>query len=105
MAMLGLIHRTALGKGPEQFKRFFKAAKEKTGHQRQLEEWTKGCKCCRQLGMLKHSALGLVAVYNKLPERVVAHNAVKDFQKALQEELKDRAGAGNTGWQAAFSPR
>ena len=37
IAMLGLIHRTALGKGPEQFQEFFFPAARRSAHRTRLE--------------------------------------------------------------------
>ena len=111
MAMLGMIHRTVLGKGPEHFKKFFKL--RETGQQRaatrfaarrhdkQLEEPRKGC----FPELLRRSALGLVAVYNLLPKAVVDQGTVKDFQRELQELLTKRAAAGCEDWRFTFSPR
>ena len=111
MAMLGVIHRTVLGKGPEHFKKFFKL--RETGQQRaatrfaarrhdkQLEEPRKGC----FPELLRRSALGLVAVYNLLPKAIVNQGIVKDFQHELQELLTKRAAAGCEDWRFIFSPR
>ena len=51
------------------------------------------------------SALGLIWVYNRLPADIVRHATVKDFQKSLQEFLKERFVAGCDDWKATFSPR
>ena len=111
IAMLGLVHRAALGKGPEHFKSFFKPAAEKRRsyltrkaartHERQLEDPRKGS----FPELLRRSAFGLVAVYNLLPSSVVQETSVKDFQSKLQNLLKERATAGCDDWQRTFSPR
>ena len=76
MAMLGLIHRTVLGKGPAHFKQFFRLAEARDTyetrrrgrtHSKQLEDPRRGV----FPELLRRSALGLVAVYNRLPEEVV----------------------------------
>ena len=44
-------------------------------------------------------------VYNKLSQGVVNKNSVKDFQAALQEEVKlATQGARVEDWQLLFSP-
>ena len=112
MAMLGLIHRTVLGRGPEQFKEFFQleasVATHGTGlqerrreHGRQLKDWRRGT----HLNVTRRSALGLVAVYNLLPAEVVKLGNVKDFQVALQGLVKRRATAGCEDWPLTLSPR
>ena len=57
------------------------------------------------LNAVRRSALGLVAVYNLLPHTAVQHEAVKDFQKTLQELLKARAAEGHEDWPETFSAR
>ena len=111
IAMLGVIHRTVLGKGPEHFQQFFRPeeATKKTRwtrqaarrHAKQLEDPRKGA----FPELLRRSALGLVAVYNLLPKEVVTANTVKDFQKQLQGLLKQRATAGCEDWAETLSPR
>ena len=112
IAMLGLVHRTVLGKGPKHFRRFFrKRQAEKTGfwrtraaerrHDKQLEEVP--YPNCPEL--LKRSALGLVRVYNWLPAETVCATTVKDFQVKLQDLVKERAKGGQENWALTFSPR
>ena len=111
-AMLGLIHRTVLRKGPEPFQRFFviqeatrrpftRLQSRRERHGRQLVD----PRTTTHLNCIRRSALGLVAVYNLLPLEVVRQESVKDFQSKLQELLKDRAGAGCDDWPLTFSPR
>ena len=112
IAMLGLVHRTALGKGPPHFKEFFCRAPPPTHnytttrrlakHSRYLDD-----KYHNQphTDTLRRSALGLVGVYNLLPEFVVAHETVSDFQKELQDLVKARAATGDDNWPGLFSPR
>jgi len=95
MAMLGVLHRAALKKGPEHFHSFFfqggGAATVRTRlstrrHTAQLKEYRQG----RFLEILRRSALGLVAVYNRLPQRFVDSLTVADFQRNLQEYLVEQ---------------
>ena len=77
IAMLGVIHRTILGKGPDQFKEFFRrdpAHAVKLIDPRQVS----------RAPLTKRSALGLVAIYNMLPHNVVGIQTVPAFQKGLQ---------------------
>ena len=108
IAMLGLIHRTVLGNGPKHFQRFFKRAQTTPHpqartrvHSKQLETRRTG----KYLEVLKYSALGLIDVYNSLPQKVVDYDDVTDFQSALQGILKTEAAASNAGRQSVFSPR
>ena len=71
IAMLGVVHRTVLGKGPEHFKAFFKARGQPLTKVTRL-----GCRRhTKQLvdprtgafpELMRRSALGLIAVYNLL---------------------------------------
>ena len=72
LAMLGLIHRSVLGQGPMQFKRFFfeeAVSDRRSGrfkrHQRQIHEWNTG----KQFDIVSRSVLGhLVPSKNCGPE-------------------------------------
>ena len=116
MAMLGLIHRTVLGKGPCHFRAFFKP----DIHKRQAGSGRHRLQLCdygvhesdlqfpgsRPADYLQNSALGLVQVYNLLPAGIVENSSsVSSFQSALQGVLMARATAGCTDWKFTFSPR
>ena len=110
IAMLGLVHRTVLGKGPSHFRSFFRLTSRqplyqtrqaRRRHDKQLE--TLSCPNCPEL--LRRSALGLAAVYNMLPEEVVATNCVRDFQRNLQNLVKNRAQDSAEDWKSTLSPR
>ena len=53
----------------------------------------------------KRSALGLVAIYNMLPQNVVGIQTVSAFQKGLQGILSEYAMSGHPQWLEVFSPR
>ena len=111
VAMLGLIHRSVLKKGPLHFAKFF--VLEKLGpvykqtramdrrHSRTLVDPLRG----PHLEIAKRSALGLIAVYNMLPKNVVCNNSLAGFQTALQAMLKQRVEQGDPDWQRLLSPR
>ena len=108
MAVLGLIHRTVLGRGPRHFAEFFRAdlqAREerRDRHRFQLSEYTNGhwsdfeFPGSRPAAYIANSMLGLVSVYNRLPAELVERaGCVPSFQSALQGLLKDQANAGIT---------
>ena len=106
IAMLGLIHRTVLGKGPSHFRRhFWLAGPTETAGRRNH---------CRHLmdprmeirgNLIGRSALGLAAVYNMLPEVIVMSEDVPSFQARLQRLVKGRANDGCDDWQSTLSPR
>ena len=95
IAMLGLIHRTALGKGPPHFAEHFKC------HGRLMHDPRSYCSA----PLIKWSALGLVAVYNMLPPKIVASKTIKTFQHDLQEMICKLAQAGYPQWRETLSPR
>ena len=110
LAMLGVIHRTVLGHGPPHFGVFFKLDKtlpRRTTrdtlwrHNKQLEDIRQG----NFLELERRSALGLIAVYNLLPQSAVDENSVQAFQPHLQGFLKQQAKAQVQSWQTLFSPR
>ena len=55
--------------------------------------------------MLKRSILGLVAIYNMLPEKIRQATTVKSFQRMLQDVLKSCAASGLEDWTRVFCPR
>ena len=63
IAMLGLIHRTVLAEGPRQFSDFFRRDPD---HRSKLVD---PCLSSRS-PLIKRSALGLVSIYNMLPQKV-----------------------------------
>ena len=97
IAMLGLIHRTAMSKGPAQFKEFFK----RFPHNTALHDLRKASNS----SVTKGSALGLVAIYNMLPTSVIVAKSVLAFQRSLQECVVKFALSGYPRWAAFFSPR
>ena len=81
MAMLGLIHRTVIGEGPDQFKKYFVRESEsrhpdgrenQRRHDKQLISYRKG----KFLDIMATSALGLIDVYNLLPQATVDADTV-----------------------------
>ena len=105
IALLGVIHRTVLGNGPDQFKAFFKfdsaAVQLRNRHGMQLITHRKG----KFLDVLGVSILGLVDVYNLLPECAVQAKSVKDFQTLLQQLVKYAATWNISEWWNLLSPR
>ena len=108
IAMLGVIHRTVLGLGPDQFHKFFRrnwaARVSKTRlarrrHDKQLVDPRQG----QFSEQLRRSALGLVAIYNLLPQEVVDAPTVSLFQSQLQALLG--VAMRRSSWQELFSPR
>ena len=94
IAMLGIIHRTVLGKGPHHFRDHFRGASPGRLIDPRQE-------ICGEL--VKRSALGLVAVY--LPLECKRHKTVKEFQKQLQKHMKEWAKSGREDWPRMYSPR
>jgi hypothetical protein len=96
IAILGLIHRTALGKGPRHFKDHL--VKESAGKFRDPRDTLPGA-------LVRRSTLGLVAVYNMLPDSCKTLKTVRLFQQQLQAMLKERLADGCSDWMKLFSPR
>ena len=98
IAMLGVIHRAVLGKGPAQFQKHFPLASQSL---RKIVE----PRTLLRHPIVKRSLFRLVAVYNLLPPRVVALNSVHEFQRALQHMVTERAKAGRGDWEDTLNPR
>ena len=95
IAMLGLIHRTALKIGPPHFREFFKVSESPpvNGHRFYMDIF-RGFP-----DYANRSALGLLRVYNALPSNFVEADSVKGFQFCLQEALKQGASPDSDDWE------
>ena len=98
IAMLGVIHRAVLGKGPLHFQEHFLIASQM---------WRKVVdpRASLKHPIIKRSVLGLVAIYNMLPASCVTLNSVQQFQRALQKIVMDRATTGCGDWKDTLNPR
>ena len=117
VALLGVIHRTVLGRGPLHFRQFIQREYDNEGnrgkHRLQIREYRDGDVSdyvfpgSRPADYIQHSMLGLTAVYNRLPASVVESCAcVSSFQSTLQELVKTRALCHQSSdWKWTFSPR
>ena len=111
IALLGLVHRTVLKKGPVHFQKWFFLSErqrhayqtrlQERRHNRQLHDWLDG----NHSELLRRSPLGLARVYNQLPQRVVDCSCVKDCQRELQELVRAEAERGVEDWHLLLSPR
>ena len=99
IAMLGLIHRAVLSKGPNHFKEFFQLSGA-AGHRHRLH-----LKEVPMTRMLSWTAIDLIEVYYLLPSWTVEIFSVKGFQGALQSLVKACAADGCEAWAATLSPR
>ena len=110
MAMLGVIHRCVIGKGPAHFHEFLSREDPILVHgtrfsHRRHNKQLKDPRVARFSEQMRRSALGLVSVYNLLPQEAVDAPTVSSFQAGLQSMLKDFASAGYSNWDSLFSPR
>ena len=106
MAMLGLLHRIAVGTAPSSLRMLFPlqtASLHSYG-------WGHGAMHSNQLrdpiepghaALFKRSLFGLVAVYNRLSPEIAEEHSVKTFQRKLQHLLASRVGS--PGWQTMLS--
>ena len=111
MAMLAVIHRAALRKGPPAFHAFIRhSAQENRASDRLsigrvsriLVEYRN---CGNRLEIMRRSLFGLISVYNLLPESVIIYSTVQEFQRALQDFVKDCVTKRGTHWFRMLSPR
>ena len=99
VALLGLLHRAAIGGGPPQLRALFK---RRVGSLR-LFDPLEGCEVSLLMG---RSIWSLVRVYNKLGS-ALACCEVKGFQSLLQDRLKSIASKklNPDSWGKTYSPR
>ena len=111
MAMLGVLHRTVLKRGPEHFRKWFFPAggpthsyntKYQTAkHTKQLHDYLDGT----HTELLRRSALGLTRTYNELPQATVDAKSVSAFQRKLQEQLTRKAAEEQANWSNSLNCR
>ena len=103
IAMLGVVHRAALGQGPPQLRRFFpmRSSSLMPGglHGMQVVDVAAGF---TQEYVLR-SALGKARIYNALPQHIFNTNPnVAELQSLLQQILKSRAQSGYVLWPDVY---
>ena len=111
MAMLAIIHRTVLQQGPPAFSAFIRVCdptslRRSERHRRRtsrvlVEYRNTGSK----LETMRRSLLGLISVYNLLPEEIVRSNSVKMFQSSLQSLMKRVVSRHGDQCFRMYSPR
>ena len=91
--MRGVIHRCMVEKGPDHFGTFVAASS-----QQKLNTRSASIRDGRQIAAIRNkhflkierrSALGLIWVYNRIPDEIVSHDGVKDFKQRLQVLFKE----------------
>ena len=112
VALLGLVHRAVLGRGPVLFREYFKLDpnRSSTRHPRQLVQYDHDVTDFLYPGScpaayVQRSVLGIVRIYNKLPAHIVACSPVSDFQSSLQRLLCDAASHDYMMWRHMLSVR
>ena len=111
VAMLGLLHKCALGlahdslqalvpAAPQQHQRLFSTRLAGRRHNRQLLERCRG----DHLDVLARSVFGLVRVYNLLKQVIVNAPTIKSFQRRLTKAAHERSKF-DAKWATMYSPR
>ena len=107
--MLGVIHRTVLGKGPGHFREFFRL-EDRPHFPRSLR--MPGLRHNRQLwdpigggssNFIRRSALSMIYVYNLLPQAVVDRPNASRFQRDLQKGLRSACEDGRESWEGCLN--
>ena len=99
IAMLGMVHRAALGKGPPHLRELIKRA---AGGFRVQDPYDN----CRQPQIVRRSAWGLLRIYNRLGTAAQSIKDVPSFQQYLQNWVKRRIVAGTQDdWATTYCPR
>ena len=110
IAMLGLIHRCILGKGPPHFRQWFVLAPPPVHVPRTRLAMRRHCKQLvdpcdgSQSSLLTRSPFGLIRIYNLLPQFVVSASTAKLFQSKLQSLVKRELLQGSETWHLCLCP-
>jgi len=103
IALLGVVHRSAIGRGPPQLRQIFRKLPAIMGPSRRQRPQIEDLAANFTQDYIKRSALGKVNVYNNLPSDVVESSmTVKLFQSAIQDLLMQRCAAGDITWPDCF---
>ena len=108
IAILGVIHRTILGRGPPQFRQFFyrdhlvPSFRARRRHSLQVVDVRN---LSRSLNLARHSPLGMASIYNLLLEDVISHKSISSFQRALTNLIRERVSDGDARAYDIFCPR
>lgn len=97
VAILGVIHRAVLGKGPKQLQRIFERHPVRDGERSRHNFRVKTVVNLFTKDVLLRSAYGSIAVYNALPPECVAPLSVTQFQRGLMGLLR-RACEQRLSW-------
>ena len=106
IAILGILHRSAIGEGPPALQQFFTMdvrVPPPRAPRRHCRHMMDPCGL-RWPDYAFHSALGAVRVYNILPDYIVSARSVKAFQSRLQGLVCTRVGSC-ADWRATLSWR
>ena len=99
IAMLGMLHRAALGEGPPQLRQMFRRRPGSWLLADPYQDVTRS-------PLIRRSAWGLIPVYNRLGSGAQNIQTVKDLQFYLQERVKKLINSGLVeDWQSSYSPR
>jgi hypothetical protein len=100
IALLGLLHRAAIGEGPAHFREYF----QRRAGSLKLVDPLATRKVCP---LLQRSIWGLVRVYNTLGEAATC-GTVKDFQRLLQARIVsiiEKRLLPEAEWETLYCPR
>jgi hypothetical protein len=108
IAMLGLLHKIALGSVPQPILDLFKSTPQnlfsvgftssRVRHNMQIHNPVE----FNHPGIIKRSVFGLIRVYNDLPQYVASANSAKVLQKRLQKRAKVAAASHDMNWPLMF---
>ena len=104
IACLGVIHRAILRKGPPHFWHWFVLdTAQRLSSSRRHRRCLKEICAATSPDYLKRSLVGMIKIYNMLPEWAISICSVKEFQSALQKLVISQVG--RYGWIYLFDPK
>ena len=101
MALLSIIHRAALRKGPPQLHHFFMRARAFNGHSRTVLDPCVG----RPLLIMRRSIFVFTPFYYNLPEEIIQIQDIVAFQKRLQDMFRKAINENLLNWYSLFRSR
>ena len=101
--MLGLLHKIVLGLAHPAFSVLFPRYPNPPAHFNNKALYDRRDDIIFNHGLFNRSLLGLVAVYNRLPQIIVDFKTIADFESALTNLARYRCAQKKNDWQFSFN--
>ena len=103
IGMLGLLHKIVLGLAHPAFSVLFPRDPDPPAHFNNKAFYDRRGDVIFNHNIFNRSLLGLVTIYNRLPQIIVDFKTIADFQSALTNQARYRCAQKKEGWKFSFN--